>query len=170
MSGHSRLLVSLAFLGAMVGCRAATRVVDTPRVDQDLSGGNRGYLVGTPPPAADLDPSRQIVETEIEVPTFARPQAGTGQPVSLQELSPPELDWQEETAGTNGTLAEGSYSTYVVKTGDTLWSIAADLYGQATRWRAIYEANRDVLHTPDRLRPGMSLRIPQGSGGAAYTK
>jgi len=138
-------------------------------VDQDLSGGNRGYLVGTPPPAPDLNPSRQMVETEIEVPTLARPQAGTSHPVGLQEVSPPELDWQEEAAGAKGTMAEGSYSTYVVKKGDTLWSIAADLYGHATRWRVIYEANRDVLQTPDRLRPGMSLRIPQGRGQATVS-
>ena len=54
------------------GCRAATRVVDIPRVDLELSGGNRGYLRGSPPEAPDLKSTRQIVQTTIELPAGRR--------------------------------------------------------------------------------------------------
>ena len=49
-----------------------------------------------------------------------------------------------------------------MKRGESLWSIAAkpDIYGKATRWRRIFDANRDLLKSPDRLKAGMKLRIP----------
>ena len=72
----------------MAGCHAATRVIEEPRVDLDVSGGNRGYLVGTPPPAAEpAATTRHMVETEIEVPSWYRPKQG--QPAGLEETAPP---------------------------------------------------------------------------------
>ena len=58
------------------------------------------------------------------------------------------------------------YDTYVVKKGDSLWSIAAkpEVYGTATKWRRLYDANRDLLKSPERLRPGMTLKIPRSEG------
>ncbi len=50
---------------------------------------------------------------------------------------------------------------YTVQTGDSLSSIAAFFYRDATRWTDILEANRDVLEDPDRLEPGMVLVIPR---------
>ena len=54
----------------------------------------------------------------------------------------------------------------MVKKGGSLWSIAAkpEVYGKATRGRRLFDANRDVLKSPDRLRPGMTLKIPRGQG------
>lgn len=50
--------------------------------------------------------------------------------------------------------------TYQVRRGDTLSSIAADLYGDATAWRRIFEANSDILDSPEDLIPGMVLKVP----------
>jgi len=50
--------------------------------------------------------------------------------------------------------------TYIVKPGDILGKIAQDVYGAASKWRVIYDANRDVLASPDALQVGMKLRIP----------
>ena len=168
---------------ALGGCRAATRIVQESRMDLDLSQGNRGYLLGTPPPASeDRATTRQMVETEIEVPSLRRaPKAGAGmKPVGLEEVAPPEIDLGEswDTPGSSGD--SGAHDTYVVKKGDTLWSIAAQsrIYGDATKWRRLYEANRDLLKSPDRIRAGMQLRIPRGESESqtfsdttsAYTK
>ena len=49
---------------------------------------------------------------------------------------------------------------YVVKRGDTLSHIALEMYGNAGRWREIFEANRDVIDKPNLIRPGWKLRIP----------
>jgi len=50
--------------------------------------------------------------------------------------------------------------TYRVKKGDTLSGIARKLYGDPHAWRPIFEANRDILSSPDKLRPDMTLTIP----------
>ena len=50
--------------------------------------------------------------------------------------------------------------TYTVKTGDTFTQISVDLYGDVNLWQKIHEANKDVVASPDGLRPGMILRIP----------
>ncbi|MEN5061364.1 LysM peptidoglycan-binding domain-containing protein [Luteimonas sp. TWI1416] len=50
--------------------------------------------------------------------------------------------------------------THVVRKGDTLSTIAEQVYGRASRWQAIYAANRDVLDDPDRIQPGQVLQLP----------
>jgi nucleoid-associated protein YgaU len=50
--------------------------------------------------------------------------------------------------------------TYTVQAGDTLSHIAQHHYGKASRWHAIFEANRDQLDDPDLIRPGQVLKLP----------
>lgn len=61
--------------------------------------------------------------------------------------------------------------TYRVQEGDALSRIAATLYGDASLWEALATYNRDRLPNPDRLRPGLVLRVPPREvlvgGGAA---
>jgi nucleoid-associated protein YgaU len=49
---------------------------------------------------------------------------------------------------------------YVVQRGDNLSKIAQEVYGKASRWREIYEANKDRIENPNLIRPGWKLRIP----------
>jgi len=49
---------------------------------------------------------------------------------------------------------------YEVQSGDTLWLIAEQVYGTPSRWRDLYEANRDLISNPNMLRTGMRLRVP----------
>jgi nucleoid-associated protein YgaU len=49
---------------------------------------------------------------------------------------------------------------YVVKSGDTLSKIAKELYGDANRWREIFEANKEQIENPNVIRPGWELLIP----------
>ncbi len=52
-------------------------------------------------------------------------------------------------------------SSYVVKPGDTLSSISRKVYGKSSRWKEIYNANRDRLVSPEALKVGQTLRIPK---------
>ena len=164
----AHLGLGILVLTLMSGCRTATRVTTVPRVDLEMEGtGNRGYLIGTPPPAGELKTTREMIETDVEIPSFYKPKRGkTG--VGLDEIAPPERDVDEAGAV---SVAAGHYDTYVVQKGDSLWSIAAkpDIYGRATHWRRIFDANRDLLKSPDRLRAGMTLKIPRGDEGAEET-
>ena len=170
-------------LALLAGCHAptrmATQVTDTPRVDLALEGGNRGYLVGTPPAAPELKTTRQIVETTIEIPSFYRPKPG-GTPATLESVPAPQSQGpggrEGEAAVDSTPAAPERYDSYVVQKGDSLWSIAAkpEIYGKASRWRRLFDANRDLLKTPDRLRAGMTLKIPRGEnveeGSTTYGK
>ncbi|QDT52604.1 LysM domain/BON superfamily protein [Caulifigura coniformis] len=50
---------------------------------------------------------------------------------------------------------------YTVQSGDTLSAVASKTLGSSRKYEAIYEANRDILATPNSLQIGMKLRIPQ---------
>lgn len=50
---------------------------------------------------------------------------------------------------------------YVVKPKDTLYGIARARYnGDHTKWKLIYEANRERISDPNRIQVGMKLIIP----------
>ena len=49
---------------------------------------------------------------------------------------------------------------YVVRKGDTLSKIAEEFYGDKMLYPKIFEANRDLLNDPDKIKPGQRLRIP----------
>lgn len=68
------------------------------------------------------------------------------------------------TAPTYTPPGQGGY--YTVRSGDTLSAIAGNLMGDASRWREIYDANRNRIRNPNMLQVGWVLRIPGWSGGA----
>ena len=49
----------------------------------------------------------------------------------------------------------------VVKKGDTLSAISLAVYGKASRYNDIFEANKPLLSHPDKIYPGQTLRIPE---------
>ena len=54
----------------------------------------------------------------------------------------------------------GTARTYTVKRGDTLSSIALEMYDDSSQWQKILDANRNRLPDSNRLRPGQVLVIP----------
>ena len=82
-------------------------------------------------------------------------------------------DWQKEVmadikvapaahAPAAQTAAPADSSrTHTVQAGDTLSAIAKKYYGNANDYMEIYNANRDQLSDPDKIRPGQVLKIPQ---------
>jgi nucleoid-associated protein YgaU len=50
--------------------------------------------------------------------------------------------------------------TYTVVRGDSLSKIAQREYGDAKKWRKIFEANKDVIENPDLIEVGQDLIIP----------
>lgn len=65
----------------------------------------------------------------------------------------------DTVAGGSGGGGAGS-QTYTVQKGDTLSHIAQHHYGKASKWHAIFEANRDQLDNPDLIQPGQVLKLP----------
>jgi len=70
--------------------------------------------------------------------------------VSFKEFLKPEEDKRKN---------DPEFTTRIVKRGDTLSSIAAEMLGKPARWRVIADANQ--LDNPRVLETGMSLSIPK---------
>lgn len=71
-----------------------------------------------------------------------------------------KADFSGVTASVDSTAEKVGEQTYTVAKGDTLSHIAKQFYGSANKWNAIFEANRDQLDDPDRIKPGQVLKIP----------
>lgn len=67
---------------------------------------------------------------------------------------------QSKVTSTEDIIGGASERTYTVEKGDTLSHIAKAHYGKASKWRAIFEANRDQIKDPDKIFPGQVLKIP----------
>ena len=126
----------------------------TKNKDKDLYG-NRGYMQGS------MAPEKEIYMSE----------SGKGQ-VSIARLSGglgsarmPQIVYSEPSSNT-GTEAISSGSGnqkqyYVVQKGDTLQKISEKFFGTTQKWKSVYDANKHVLKSPDRIRPGQKLVIPK---------
>jgi nucleoid-associated protein YgaU len=64
---------------------------------------------------------------------------------------------------TAGASMSGGQSTraYTVKAGDSLSAISKQFYGNGGEYMKIFEANRDQLSSPNEIRPGQRLVIPE---------
>src|SRR5690606_16607615 len=106
------------------------------RVHDQLRVGPAGVAAHTPSPGAT---------GAVAAPTGAAVHgSGDGSPPSAQ-----------------GTTTEWLSRTYTVQKGDTLSAIAKAMYGDASKYPRIFEANKPMLKDPDRIYPGQVLRIPQ---------
>jgi len=63
-------------------------------------------------------------------------------------------------AAAAGASAASAPRTYTVQPGDNLSKISKQFYGDANKYMKIFEANRDKLSDPDKIRAGMDLLIP----------
>ena len=79
-------------------------------------------------------------------------------------------DWSSEivadikASGASSTSsAPAETKTYTVKSGDTLSKIAKEFLGDATAYMEIFNANKDQLSDPDKIKPGQVLKIPQSA-------
>jgi LysM repeat protein len=64
------------------------------------------------------------------------------------------------TTGSAGAAPSPTIS-YTVQSGDTLSGIAKKFLGNANDYMDIFNANRDQLTDPDKIKPGQVLKIPQ---------
>jgi len=174
----------LIFIFLLSGCTVRHYVVTKDRVDQDLAGGNRGFIAGAAPETLEEQSramTRDTYVTEIELTNFGKKKAATAAPSAAQSVTGPENAGQElsleenlpETSeySTENTLEAGatvgaagappqSFEKYTVASGDTLEKISKKFYGTVKKWAAIFKANKDTLKASDKIYPGQILNIP----------
>jgi hypothetical protein len=64
-------------------------------------------------------------------------------------------------ASATGSRQSVRGSTYTVAAGDSLSKIAKNFYGNAGQYMKIFEANKDKLSDPDKIKVGQELVIPE---------
>jgi nucleoid-associated protein YgaU len=168
------LFLGVIFLG---GCLVRTYTVEKPRVDLDVEG-NRGYLIGTPKEEEQigkkLPKTRKITVIEIEFGPHQIKEERYKEQEKIEEEKIPEEETfleeevisqkeEKETPELVSIPKEESkpkFHLYVIQENDTLEKISYKFYGTVRKWRLVYEANKDVLKRPDRIYPGIEIKIP----------
>ncbi len=162
------LFFTLFFCGC-AGVGVKTYTIEQPRFDTEIDPeGNRGYLYGEPDREVSeprFGPTRRISVVEF----------GFGEKEEVDLEVDPGVDpeyYQEEFTRDDFRTYEVEikepvrpphkydYKDYTVEENDTLQRISQKFYGTTRRWMLIYEENKDTLDAPDKIYPGMKIRIP----------
>ena len=122
----------------------------------------RAYDVPAPPASPREAAATESVTNELVpvVGIFPGQADSKGTAASGDQTSGPKAMSASDTqAVTTGAPVEPP-ATYTVQPGDTLSEIATRFLGSSKRYYEIFEANQDLLATPDALKIGMVLAIP----------
>ena len=98
------------------------------------------------------DGSAWSSKTETDAPPPPEPEAAAPAPA---EEAPAEEAHAEEAAHAE---PEPAARTYTVESGDTLWAIAEQFYGDGNKYQVIADASG--ISNPDLIQPGQVLTIP----------
>jgi len=135
---------------------AATPVRST-RAALDPAASGDTPLISIPTSPAEPTPATTTATEDSPV-TYAPVEAPVEAPPAMQRPALPATSQGTRAAPTKPSAAAGRRHT--VAKGDTLFSLAQKYYGNRSKWRDIFEANRDVLPSQNSLRLGMELKIP----------
>ena len=69
--------------------------------------------------------------------------------------------WENEVVADIQATDTSIYGRYTVKSGDTLSAISKRFLGSANRYMDIFNANKDQLSDPDKIKVGQTLTIPK---------
>ena len=146
-------ITGAVFILILSGCAVRTYTVVKDRVDQDLTAGNKGYLMGTTPQTMETKErkaTRTTYVTEIELPALTK----------LGHKSKTAVTPAAAESAKTGQSAGENFEKYKVINGDTLEKISKRFYGTTKKWVKIYEANKDKLRAPNKIYPGQIIDIP----------
>ena len=164
---YSSLSICLLLALVVTGCTIRTYTVTKDRVDQQIQG-NRGYLSGDAPKIEGEPRSKTrktaVMEIEFGVPWAKKPVATEKQEEREIVTEPVEVyeeDILAEEAEIMPEEKEITYTMYKIQKDDTLQKISKKFYGTYRKWKMIYDANTDVLKNPHRIKPGITIRVPE---------
>jgi nucleoid-associated protein YgaU len=158
---YAWLVLLVVFFG---GCLARTYVTQKPRVDREIEG-NQGYLFGSP---TETERQHQIKETRTI--SVLEVEFGSHQPAKYKAKeaavsSSEEVPLDQEFILTQEAIGESfpqetENTLYTIQQGDTLQKISMKFYNTTKKWKKLYEANKDVLKSPNKVYPGKTIKIP----------
>lgn len=144
---------------------------DVQRVDQELPG-YRDFA-GKPGEMPERKKTRKAFVLEIQtlsaykesqkgrrVTQETEESIGVGQSKALQDDPLEDNRISVKKHASSLVLDSSGITEYTVEEDDTLQKIAKKFYDSYSRWNKIYEANRDKIKDPNRIQPGMIIKIP----------
>jgi nucleoid-associated protein YgaU len=175
--------VLLIALGAffMSGCLVRTYVADRNRVDQDMQG-NHGYIMGKQTSnegrVFKFGKMRKVAVIEVETGSH-QPKEKSNESISSSDESSSEpasssssSDYSSSSSSTSETFADSasessmsagkdvSYTEYTIQKNDTLQKVSQKFYGTTKKWMMLYNENKDVLSSPNKIYPGLVIKVP----------
>jgi len=128
----------------------------------DPSGLKFGFGTGTITVSGEIadDADRQkILDILTEVPGITSVKDDMAVAAPATEPAP-EPAPGSSIAEPTGAGQQENQKTYTVQSGDTLWKISREMYGDGSKYMKIFEANTGLLTNPDQIFPGQELIIP----------
>jgi nucleoid-associated protein YgaU len=142
-------------IGSLLAVTAIVWVSRRPHLaDSELSAGPETQRGGKPADA----------EKPLPGPTADKPKGSAATTKPQETLTTNKAVAEPTESVTNQhkeTEGAGPERIHTVTENETLSSISQKYYGTASGWQKIYVANRELLRSPDRLRPGIRLIIPR---------
>lgn len=77
--------------------------------------------------------------------------------------------YKKKKSSSSAKVNKKSTGTHVVRSGDTLWGIAKIHYDNGSKYKIIYNANKDKIKNPALLTVGWKLKIPPEDELANYS-
>jgi len=165
------LALSVLLVFILSGCVVRSYQVTKDRVDQNISEGNRGYMKGQPPAGSEkerkMTRTTEVVEIELRSPIKFEQKAKVKTTAPEKQIT--EVFGNQGYITQSDALAvqeaepvssEENFEKYTVEKNDTLQKISQKFYGTTKKWAKIYEANKDILSSPNRVYPGQVINIP----------
>ena len=121
-----------------------------------LTGCGEKKTAGEPPVQLGPAPGEKA-----PVETAPAPEAAS-RPVPPPEATTPAGTETAKTTEANKTTptTAAKPKTYTVQKGDTLSEIARRFYGNTSKWKDIYNANKAKISDPDKVKIGTVLTLP----------
>lgn len=111
----------------------------------------------------DWQPPREMPEGSAEY----RAALKNEQELKALETKEAEVKKEEKTVSSDGVAQKEIIkeepevpTSYIVRKNDNLWNIAKAIYGKGEKWTVIFEANKEKIKDPNKLKPGLELLIP----------
>ena len=183
------LILCLLVVFILAGCTSMkTYTYEEKRVDQDLTRGNRGVVLGNvPTDVPDRKLTRTMFGVDVELPPTdeyeARKrtlEAGPAEEKGEVVIEEPIITFTvpplppgapaEAPVEKIEQVYQPEAKTYTIEKGDTLQKISRKFYGTTKKWAKILEANKDTIKHSSRIYPGQVIKIPPQEAVAEQTE
>ncbi|MHC5306276.1 peptidoglycan-binding protein LysM [Bartonella sp. LJL80] len=124
---------------------------------QNIKSALDNFNLGTDKVDVKVENGKAVLTGEVkDQETLEKAVLAVGNSLGIESVDTDQLQVANAGAGKEPRF-------YEVKKGDNLWKISEEVYGKGhgDKNKVIFEANKPMLTSPDKIYPGQLLRIPE---------